>query len=520
MKRIQLILTTAVLFAAASCSSTKNVSTTPDDVYYSAADHQYEPQPAAATSDYSRDNSNYNPDNNTNYSQSPSSTEQYTDDKGNTYVTNNYYNSDDYYDYEYSARLRRYYAPAAGYGYYDPYYTNSYWYDYNPYNYGVSIYLGYNFWAPAYCYYNPFYYPPVYPYPHFYFGWYNSWYTPYYGYYGYPSPYAYNQGFNDGYWNGYNNGYYASAYNNPYYYNSYDGNSVYYGPRGTISTNVSSTSPSPRATLGEKYQKSLVEQVVPVMDPKQVVQSPVSGTGRPNTSSAIQGTDKNTVGTVTPKNDLGVKDQQAVEPIRQSISDKNLNGTKPVVNPSSYSTSGRDNTTGIDQTPRSNGGNVRPEIDQPSRSNNINYSRPRNQDVQATPQDNRGGTVKPATEQPRNQSTRPGTVPQRDNQYTQPRNTDNNMYNKPRGEQEPLQINPRVEPKSEPRVNPSYERPRQEVQPRIEPRQEPRQYKQEHSQPKQNESFSTPSPRQQNMSTPSQKNNSSSGDNKGGGRRK
>ena len=126
MKRIQIILTFTALFAAASCSPTRNVSSTPDDVYYSERDQQHEPQPAAASAppaDYSRDYSNYNPDNNTNNSQTPSSTEQYTDDKGNTYVTNNYYNDDDYYDYEYSARLRRYYTPAVGYGYYDPFYT-------------------------------------------------------------------------------------------------------------------------------------------------------------------------------------------------------------------------------------------------------------------------------------------------------------------------------------------------------------------------------------------------------------
>src|SRR4051812_13083381 len=109
MKRIQFILTAAILIATASCSSTRNVSTTPDDVYYSASDPQSEPQPASAvnpapSADYSRDNSNYNPDNNTNYSQSPSSTEQRTDGQGNTYITNNY-NNDDYYDYEYSARL-------------------------------------------------------------------------------------------------------------------------------------------------------------------------------------------------------------------------------------------------------------------------------------------------------------------------------------------------------------------------------------------------------------------------------
>src|SRR5688572_12166377 len=36
------------------------------------------------------------------------------------------YNADDYYDYEYAARLNRFYNPIYGAGYYDPYYTNLY----------------------------------------------------------------------------------------------------------------------------------------------------------------------------------------------------------------------------------------------------------------------------------------------------------------------------------------------------------------------------------------------------------
>ena len=64
---------------------------------------------------------------------------------GNTYITNNYYDEDDYYDYYYTSRIRRFHRDLyCGWGYYDPFYTNLYWYDYNPYNWGVSIYMGYN----------------------------------------------------------------------------------------------------------------------------------------------------------------------------------------------------------------------------------------------------------------------------------------------------------------------------------------------------------------------------------------
>jgi hypothetical protein len=146
MKRITLYLSISSMILVAGCSSTKSTTSLPDDVYYAEGDKSGEPQPASAVTpanpdDYSNNNSNYNPDQATNYDQSntgnssqSSSNEQYTDEKGNTYITNNYYNEDDYYDYQYSARLKRFYSPAIGYGYYDPFYTNSYWYDYNPYN--------------------------------------------------------------------------------------------------------------------------------------------------------------------------------------------------------------------------------------------------------------------------------------------------------------------------------------------------------------------------------------------------
>jgi len=536
MKPIPILFAVATLIFAASCSSTKNTASIPDDVYYSAGDHQEQSQPAAAVSqaspsNYSQENNNYNPDQNSNYtqdysgtpSQSPASTQQYSDDKGNTYVTNNYYNDDDYYDYEYSARLKRYYTPASGYGYYDPFYTNSYWYDYNPYNYGVSIYLGYNWWAPSYCYYDPFWYGPVYPYHHFY-GYYDSWNSPY-GYYGYNNYWnGYNHGYQNGYWDGYYNGVYASTYNNPYYYNSYDGTSTYYGPRGSISSNGKTTSASPRASLGEKYQRAVDQQKIPMMDSQGISGTHVGvnpGGGRNNISGPAQGNGKQNVIPANPKNEtVGGINPVKTEPTRGPISVKNETGGKnnvieqPKVDPSSYSTPGRSNS-GISQNPKDNGGSVRPTIEQPTRGN-INYSRPKNGDVSVDPRTNIGGPVRPNVEQPRNsQYVRPGNVQPRNN------NIDNNSVGQPRNENaNPLDGGPRIDQHNErPRNNPSYERPRQEIQPRIEPRQEPRLYKQENAQPRQKENISTPSPRQQNYSSPAPRNNSS-GENKGGGRRK
>lgn len=149
------------------------------------------------------------------------------------------YDKDDYYDYQYASRLRRFNNPVYGLGYYDDYYTNYYWYNGNPAYYGTSIYTSYNWWGPSFGYgsYGPSWgfgvgYNWGYPYG----------YSPYYGYnpygYGY-DPYGYNA-----YWNGYYNGFYSGLYGynpygynpygyNPYcggwgYYNSFDANSGYY----------------------------------------------------------------------------------------------------------------------------------------------------------------------------------------------------------------------------------------------------------------------------------------------------
>jgi hypothetical protein len=198
-----------------------------------------------------------------------SSTEVYRSENGDTYITNNYYNgdnytindNDDYYDYEYASRIRRFNRPYYGFGYYDDCYTNYYWYNYDPYYWGTSIYVSYNWWYPR---------------PRFYWGW-NSWTgwsagwawgygcAPYGGYYGY----SYWNGYNHGYWNGYWNGYYDGLYGSnyyPHYYNSLDNNSYYYGHRdtrratGTYDNSTTGANPSnANLTFGEKYEKAIAK---------------------------------------------------------------------------------------------------------------------------------------------------------------------------------------------------------------------------------------------------------------------
>ncbi|MES2515181.1 MAG: hypothetical protein V4580_13600 [Bacteroidota bacterium] len=180
-------------------------------------------------------------------------------DDANPYYKEREFKYDDYYDYEYATRLKRFDNNINGLSYYDNYYTNSYFYTGNPYNYGVSVYNGYSWWGSSYNNYS--YNPSVSFYSSWGWGYGNqfntySGYNPYmagyaagynngfnngmYGnYYGYGNPYGYGGYYGDPYaYGGYGNGGYG-GYGNPYnngwgYYNVYDNNSSYtYGPRSS-----------------------------------------------------------------------------------------------------------------------------------------------------------------------------------------------------------------------------------------------------------------------------------------------
>lgn len=168
-----LLLLGFLLGILTSCSTTYVASLPKDDVYYSSKDYY---QPVQQEQQIS-------------------------------------YDSNTYYDYEYTAKIRRFHSPVFYSSYYSDYYTDLYWYTYDPFYYGTSIYVTYN------------------------------WLWPSYGgfYYGYTSPYWYYNPYYLGnvYWGfGYNYGYY------PYYYYPYHNhfwghnnywnhnlNNVYYGPR-------------------------------------------------------------------------------------------------------------------------------------------------------------------------------------------------------------------------------------------------------------------------------------------------
>jgi len=175
------ILFLSIIFIFSSCITIETTSTGfKDEIYYTAEDYTEVAEKVEQDQQYLEDDQVQELDNDE---------ENYYDE----------YSYDDYYDYGYSVRLRRFHGPSFGFGYYNNYYTNSFWYSGHPAHCGLSIYYGYNFWSPsyyAYYYHNPYFYSSFYPY-HYYH---------------------------------HNNGFYA--YNHyPTYYNSFDSNSIYYGPR-------------------------------------------------------------------------------------------------------------------------------------------------------------------------------------------------------------------------------------------------------------------------------------------------
>ncbi|MDX2174530.1 MAG: hypothetical protein SFY56_15610 [Bacteroidota bacterium] len=181
------------------------------------------------------------------------------------------YNSDDYYDYQYASRVRRFNQSINGAGYYDNYYTNQYYYNQNPSCYGTSIYSTYNYMPSnqfSYCGsglsfggcntgYSPYGYNP-YGYNNYYG---NNYYNTYGGYYGNNNGY-YPYGYNNYY--GYNfgtiNNYYGNNYNNNGwgYLNGYDPNSnyasMYNGPRGSNGGNNGGRSSSAGMAVPEDLQ--------------------------------------------------------------------------------------------------------------------------------------------------------------------------------------------------------------------------------------------------------------------------
>ncbi len=163
-----------------------------DDVYYNpnrdaAVQRNTRPNPRSNTNsnnnNYSN-NSNYSTNSNNSYN---SNNNGYNSNNNSNYNSNQYANNNSY-DYYYTSRLRRFYRPYYGFGFFDPVYVDSYYYD--PYLQSGLTVLIYD---------NPTYYS----------GW-NRWnnYSRY-------NNYGWGGGFNNyGFGNGFNNYGWGGGYNN------------------------------------------------------------------------------------------------------------------------------------------------------------------------------------------------------------------------------------------------------------------------------------------------------------------
>ena len=297
MKTIYLIALVPAVVLAAACNTSRNAASANDDVYYSARNTPQAVYKSPVPAPSSPPVSNAQESNKTAPPRSQSQFDYAENKPAATPQQSQNFSMDDYYDYSYAARLRRFNTSyTTGIGYYDPYYTNIYYYDYNPVSFGTSIYTTYSFWSPGYTTYvysRPFGWGMGMGYGYSYaprFSWdpFGGWNSYWYGYNPYwslnnpwywTSPYyscwnspwywyngwgnygwgwnngfrnGYNQGYMNGYWNGYHNG-----LANSYYYNSYDRNRYYYGRRNSIGNNsVNGGGRNGRLSFGEKYERA------------------------------------------------------------------------------------------------------------------------------------------------------------------------------------------------------------------------------------------------------------------------
>lgn len=202
------------LLIAASCQT--GSFSFHNDIYTRSTDSQYQSQRAQKVETQSEQQNIYNDD------ALAEEEEYYYDEEGGTQASAQSFEDFDEYDYYYTSRLRRFHTNVSmGWGFYDPFFTNMFWYDPIPANFGISIYLGCNWWWPT-----PFYRPWFWD-----WGWYSSGFSWGWGWgWGFSRPWGWGGNYWNGFWHGYNAGFLAG-----YYHNGFDRNtSFFYGHRNSI----------------------------------------------------------------------------------------------------------------------------------------------------------------------------------------------------------------------------------------------------------------------------------------------
>ncbi len=413
MKNIIFILTILSIALFCSCSTQSKLSSYNDDVYANPTEDRKEEARLAAIEKQKK----LDATNRYNDSIAQIKQKQKAIDDANPNYKEREFKYDDYYDYEYATRIKRFDNNINGLSYYDNYYTNSYWYNQNPYNYGVSVYNGYSWWGNGY---NLYSYNPS---TNFYYnnGWYSSF--PSGGYMGY-NPYntwgnSYWQGYNNGYHNGYNNGYnngwngypyygygnygynnynpYGNYYgygNNNYngsswgYYNSYDNNSGYtYGPRtshGGSNSQRSSSAGMTTSGVDNNYYNTMVKSVSTLQNNTNKFDNTVV-TKNVTRDNETRGNIRNQSNDLSsPNKSFNPDNKTSTYPNRDSYNGGSIKNDK---NPDVYTTPGKSQTTPKDnevyynnsepkkQNPSNNNNSIQPK----SNRNNIEITQPKEQ---------------------------------------------------------------------------------------------------------------------------------------------
>lgn len=279
--KLHLLYSGILLLGLAACSTSYHAANHVDDIYYTpqvvrpgadvAANQSYgEATVVEVPRDHNRENNNRQVYNENGYDTTERAytdydTETFVDEQGNVFINNFYFS--DTYDYWYSSRIRRFYRPMYHAGFYDPFYTNMFWYNFDPFYSGVSIYMGYGafpiyypgyYWNPAFhwSYGRPFYshrwwrfYDPFHP-----FG-YSHFHNPFFAYH---HPFYFSTHYA-------HFGHFGSPYFYQYIYNSRDRSNYHYGPRGGggSTTRIREESGGMAGTFAERFEASTARGTSP-----------------------------------------------------------------------------------------------------------------------------------------------------------------------------------------------------------------------------------------------------------------
>ncbi len=271
MKSALLLASTSIVFFASCSSGNKLQSSLNNDDLYTAKTESYVSAPEEVYSDGGT--TTYN-DGQTNPDPDYTTSEKYTDENGTSYITNNYYEGQnyDFYGNEsgYSTDLSHWYGPSLGFSYFSPFYSMG--------MYGASWSIGFG-WGNSW--YNPYYYS-YYPY----YPWYSPYGSCYYPYY-YP------------YWSGYYGGGYCGGgyYGDGYYY----GGNTYYGSHGSSSSNTSADG------SGRRYKSAGEESVMNEGDGRVINNSNL------NTTQSSQNPINTKSGIITPVETSGSADVKDIK---------------------------------------------------------------------------------------------------------------------------------------------------------------------------------------------------------------